>query len=638
MILYLAEKPSLARLIKTALDDIDPTAKVEFCIGHMYELASAKCYSIDYAKWDVSTLPIIPDEFKLVAKKETKEQLNKLLNIINSMASEDTIVNCGDPDREGQLLVDEVIESSGFKGIVMRAWLKDLSPNGLNKSLKNLRPNLEYESLTKSAKARNMSDWLIGINLTVAYTCKAQDVGYQSTLSVGRVQTPTLNLIVERDENIRNFKPKTFYTGFIKLEKDGTSFMVKETGDKCFDKEIANKKNDAVSNKVEIKRYQTKRVKKSPPKLFTLADLQSFCNKAFGMSANETLVIAQSLYEKHQVLTYPRSDCNYLNENEFEKSLAIKNILADRAGHKLSNDMPDCFNDKKVGAHTAIIPTDKTPIDLSDKEKQVYDAVCKRFMAQFAPGFEFDETVVETTVNETIYKATGKTLINAGWCDVTDPGKDHFKKATVLPVLEKGEMVKVKDKEVVTQMTQPPKHFTEGTLITAMSNISRYLEDKEHKSTLIELGGIGTEATRASIIETLKKRKYVVLDKKNIISTAEGVKFCKLVMEDIKSAVLTANWENKFSDIENGKLDLDDYMEEFKKWIKKITSKATKQNLDVLAGKKCPKCDSGYIISKKGRYGAFSGCNQYPECKYIETKSSAKGKPRRIKRVKRKQA
>lgn len=638
MILYIAEKPSLGRLIRAALKDIktnmdkEHKSLVEFCVGHLYELAEPEEYSPEFEKWNINDLPIIPEEFKLTPKQDTKDQLNKLLKTISEMNNDDIIVNCGDPGREGQLLVDQVIEMSGFKGVVMRAWLKDLSPIGLKKSLSNIRPNLEYQNLTNAAKARSWSDWLSGINLTRAYTCNARKVGFQPVLSVGRVQTPTLNLIVERDEAIRKFVPQMYYVCYIKLEKDGIGFLLKESGEKCFNSDDAKDKINNVPGEVELNGVTTKEVKQKAPKLFALADLQIFCNKAFGMGANETLEIAQSLYEKHQALTYPRSDCNYLNENEFSKSLSIKKALSDRASVKLSDGMPGCFNDSKVGEHTAIIPTGNYPGGLSENEKKVYDVVCKRFLAQFAPDFVYSETKVSALVDGVEYKATGKTLIDKGWWNVVDAEKEHFTQSTVLPELKECESLRVVDKEVVTQMTEPPKHFTEGTLISAMSNISRHIEDKKHKSIMNEIGGIGRDSTRTIIIEGLKKRKFVKLEKKNIVSTPGGVNFIKLLIDDVKSPILTAKWERKFSDIENGKLGLDEYMVEFKKWIYSTTNKAVNQDLSVLAGKECPKCSDGYIVKKKGPHGVFSGCNQYPDCKYIETKSR-RTKKRRTRKV-----
>lgn len=626
MILYIAEKPSLARLIKTALNDVKNSISknhdvvVDYCIGHLYELASAQEYSSKYKNWNIGDLPIIPKEFKLTPKPGTEKQLNKLIKRIKNMKTDDIIVNCGDPDREGQLLVDQVIEESGFKGVVMRAWLKDLSPSGLNKSLANIRPNLEYANLTNAAKARSWSDWLSGINLTRVYTCNARAVGFQSVLSVGRVQTPTLNLIVERDEAIRKFIPEMYYVGFIKTEKNGVEFLLKESGDKCFCGDTAKTKINDVPGEVQLNDVTTKQVNQKPPKLFSLADLQAYCNKEYGFSANETLDIAQSLYEKHQALTYPRSDCNYLNENEFSKSLTIKKALSDRLSVDLSDEMPGCFNDSKVGAHTAIIPTDKHPSDLNENESKLYDAVSRRFLAQFAPDFVYSETKISAQVGGTDYKATGKTLIDKGWWIVIDAEKEHFKKSTILPELHSGEVLQVTDKEVITQMTEPPKHYTEGTLIRAMSNISRTIDDKSHKAVMSEIGGIGTEATRAGIIEVLKKRKFVAINKKNIVSTPAGVKFIGLLIDEIKSPILTAKWEQKFSGIESGKICLDDYMSDFQKWIVSTTAKAKENELSALAGKKCPKCKDGYIVKKKGAYGVFSSCNQYPDCKYIEAK------------------
>lgn len=643
MKLYIAEKPSLAKTIAKGLGGGKQKNGyikseqwcVTWCYGHMFELAQPEVYSILNKEWKPETLPIIPKEFELVIKKDTKDQIKVVFDLIDDAA---VIINCGDPDREGQLLVDEVIEMSKTRTDVQRAWLKDLSDKGVKKALSNLESNEKYQPLSNSAKARSHADWLAGINLTRAHTIQARKIGFSGVLSVGRVQTPTLNLVVERDKSIAEFVSFPFYEAVGSFEFNQIKFdanlelpeRIIDANNRCLDKAKIQATTNQILKNSKMKAVTTSVVSTNksnkPPLPFELGTLQEFCNKSFGFSAQKTLDIAQSLYETHKATTYPRTDCALLAKGQSDDckaaliGIAENNKYKELLQHVNMDNEPSCFvEETELGAHTGIIPTGVISEALNDDEAKVFEAIVRRTFAQYASGFEYEETVVNVQADNYLFTAKGKVIVELGFKKITEPNKEQFPNAQILPSLNENDVVAIKNIEIAEKKTTPPKHYTEATLIKEMMNISRNFEKGNEKEILKTVGGIGTSATRASIIETLKTRGFIEEKGKSLISTKPAQTFLKLMDDEIKSPQMTASWELKLADIADSKLNYENFIEEQVSWIKKITTKVLTEDMTKYGGKKCPSCHIGYLVSKRSSHGDFTGCTEYPDCKYIVT-------------------
>ncbi|WP_395378086.1 DNA topoisomerase 3 [Marinicella sp. W31] len=649
MKLYIAEKPSLGREIAKELGNgenkkgyiIGSDWCVTWCFGHMYENYSPEEYNEIYRYWNLETLPIIPDQWHLKSKESCNEQIGLIKKLLEKATS---VVNCGDPDREGQLLVDELIQMLQWKGETQRAWIQDLSTRGLRKSLSNLESNSKYEALSNSALARSRSDWLIGMNMTRSYTVQAQRIGFKGVLSVGRVQTPTLNMIVSRDLEIEDFKAYEFYEINGKFNYEGIEFSAKwktpeellNSDGKCVLKTEIEKYLNQLSScgQAEVVSFKSQVKHKKAPLPFSLSNLQSYCSDKFGYSASDVLQIAQSLYEHHKVITYPRTDCSYLSEGQWEEVLSTLDPLRIwlDLGIDLELDLSKpgvCFDDKKITAHTGIIPTGVVSSDLNEAEKNVFDAISKRLLMQFMPDFTFSESKLELSVDLETFFSTGKVLIDAGWQKLDPPKKTSSE--SVLPNLKDVKSVQITCFESITKTTRPPKRFTEGALIKAMVNIGRYLAEKEDKQIMRETEGIGTEATRAGIIENLKKKGFIEKKGKTLFSTSLGRKMISVVHESVKSPVLTAQWEKKLKELEHGNISIVEFMNEQQSWLREVISIVTNADFSAFGGKRCPKCETGYLVEKKGKYSLFIGCSSYPNCKYIPKSAKKTSRRRRLK-------
>ena len=641
MKLFIAEKPSLAQTVAAGLGGgqkgdgcIEGNGWcVTWCFGHLFELMQPEGYNPEFKAWKMGHLPIIPEQFKLEPKKETKKQLNIIKGLI---ANASVVVNCSDPDRQGQLLCDDVINQLRWTGPTQRAWLTDLTANGVKKTLSNLEDNSKYEGLRNSADAQRKADWLVGINLTRGATLKAREQGLEGVYSCGRVQTPSLNLVVTRDREIENFKPTNFYTvqGIFSAQNGNYpgAWMVPESiadpEGRCLKPEMAM----AVAAKVKGKQgviYSAKAEKKSEsaPLPFSLSALQSFASDKWGMSAQETLDTAQSLYEKHKATTYPRTDCGYLEENKLSEVAATLSAIAsaDSSFSALvqganQSAKPRCFNDKKTTAHTGMIPTAKTPnlSAFSEKEKQVYTAIVQRYIAQFYPAYEYTKSEIYTQCEGQMFKSTGKTPIAPGWKVVlgqsnNDQGSED---SATLPMVQKGEGVLCSDAQKVDKQTKKPAHFTEGTLIKAMANVARFVEDSEYKKYLRENDGLGTEATRAGIIETLKNRGFLEVKGKKIISTKDGRGLIDALPKDISDPVMTALWEQALEDIASGKIPIEAFLKKQCDWLTNRISQLDNMKIEGATTPKhvCPTCKKGHLRKRKGKDGPFWGCSNYPDC------------------------
>ncbi|MBR9869237.1 MAG: DNA topoisomerase III [Oceanospirillales bacterium] len=591
MILYIAEKPSLARAIADVLPkphkksdgyiELGNGDCVSWCLGHLLEQADPADYNPDFKPWRFEHLPIIPAEWKLKPRSQTRSQLTVLRKLIRQSKQ---LVHAGDPDREGQLLVDEVINYLGAsetkKRTAQRLLISDLNPSAVSAALRSLKLNSEFIPLSVSALARSRADWIYGINLTRAYSIQGRKAGYNGVLSVGRVQTPLLGLVVRRDKEIDNFVSKPFYEVQAVVETEaGESFKARwKPSENCqpYQDDEGRVLNRKLAENViarikgqpaDLVSLTQKRKRENAPLPFNLSALQIEAAKRFGMSAKAVLDTCQSLYERHKLLTYPRSDCRYLPEGHYAQAADVVNAITGNQ-HKLAMFLPQidtsrrssAWNDKKVSAHHAIIPTTRqaNSASLSQQEAQLYELVSRYYLAQFMAPYEYDDTRVDLTIAGGQFVATAHQTINSGWKQLlssSDP------KQSSLPVLAEGQPLRCIEGLLEEKNTQPPKYFTDATLLAAMTGISRYVADPEVRKVLKETDGLGTDATRAGIIELLFTRGFFVREGKTIRSTTVGRALIECLPEGATTPDMTALWESELSRISQQESSYSSFMQ-----------------------------------------------------------------------------
>ena len=648
MRLFIAEKPSLGKAIAQYLpvrgSPGGPAGKppthivagddvVTWCFGHLLEMAQPEDYSEAFKKWDFELLPMVPSEWRLIPKDDAKGQIKAIKELL---AKADEVVNAGDPDREGQLLVDELLEHLGNKRPVKRIWLAALDETNVRKALGDMHDNARYQNLKASAEARQKGDWLVGMNLTRAYTLAGRQSGYDGVLSIGRVQTPTLALVVNRDLAIENFKPKDFFGVTASINAAGGAFNARwkpsdsvtvDDAGRVLDRAIA----DAVAGKVagqagQVVKFEASEKKQAAPLPFSLSSLQATANKKLGLSAQDVLDIAQELYEA-KLTTYPRTDCNYLPEAQLVDAAAIIAGLPDDYAELVKLAEPSlksaAWNDKKITAHHAIIPTGQRA-ELKGKQAQVFDLIVRAYLAQFFPAYTYRQTSIVLDLAGETFTASGKVPLSPGWKvvfgaaaeeddDANEDGKDDKQ---TLPALKNGEAVTCKAAKVEGKKTTPPARFTEGTLIQAMTNIHQLVEEPELKKRLKETAGIGTEATRAGIIETLKKRGFIAEKGKQVISTDPGRKLILALPDAVKNPGLTGLFEQVLDGIADGRVSPAQFLAKQLEFVSKYVEHAKGANLGLSAAHQCPVCKEGHLRRRTSDNGVFWGCSRYQEgCK-----------------------
>jgi len=593
--LYIAEKPSLGRAIAAALQlSIKGSQKnhkthielpngdvVSWCIGHILAQADPEDYDTDLKKWRMDTLPIVPEQWQLKPITRTRAQLTVLRKLVKQA---DEIIHAGDPDREGQLLVDEVIDyfkvSKAKKSNTKRLLISDLNLPAVKRALSSLKPNSDFMPLSISALARSRADWLYGINLTRAYTLQGQKTGYNSVLSVGRVQTPLLGLVVRREQEIAAFVSKPFYQvqAHIALSSGKPiAFTAKWLpSDNCrpyCDEEGRVLVKGLAENVVKRIHDQPATVsgidnneKQQPAPLpFNLSQLQISAAKQFSMNAKLVLDVCQALYERHKLITYPRSDCRYLPKEQLKQANGIVNTLAKSS---LPCNKPaqgantalvsKAWNDKKITAHHAIIPTEKSPenINLNTFEKNIYLLIVRQYLVQFYPAYIYQQTKVNLLIAGGHFTTQAKTEKQLGW-KVLFPKSQKAKAASdskhedeqTLPPLEQGQVLHCQQGELLEKHTSPPQSFTDATLLAAMTGIARYVSDPTIKKVLKETDGLGTDATRAGIIDLLFKRGFLQRIGKSITATDVGITLINALPEMSTLPDMTAQWEATLTDI-----------------------------------------------------------------------------------------
>ena len=609
MILYIAEKPSLGRAVADALprphqkgDGFIKVANgdmVSWCIGHLLEQAEPEAYNPEFKKWSVAHLPIVPDQWKLVVKSNTRKQFAVLKKLIKQA---DMLVNVGDPDREGQILIDEVINHCGVSkakiAATQRCLISDLNTAAVTKSLNNLRKNTDFIPLATSALARARADWLYGINMTRLCTLKGQQSGFSGVLSVGRVQTPLLGLVVHRDLEIEDFVSKPFYEVYVTLQtqKDESYCAKWKPSKACEDymdedgRVLSKKLAENVIARVvdqngEVVNVEQKKKKQPPPLPYNLSALQIDAAKRFAMSAKQVLDTCQQLYEKHKLITYPRSDCRHLPMEHYGESGSVTRAIA-QVCEPLSEAVANAdlsiktkaWDDGKVTAHHAIIPTAKAMPGgrLSRDEANVYELVARQYLIQFYPPFEYVDKQIDTEVAGGLFIARQKDVLAQGWKVLFPPAKaakaaadskaddktdaDGFS-ASKLPNVKKGEAVLCTAAELMEKQTTPPRHFTDATLLSAMTGIARYVNDPAIKKVLRETDGLGTEATRAGIIELLFRREFLTRKGKEIHATEIGRQLITSLPENMGSPDMTAHWESQLEAISQKQINYAQFMQ-----------------------------------------------------------------------------
>lgn len=636
-ILVLAEKPSVGRDLAKVLNCnqngngciMGPKYIVTWALGHLVTLAEPEAYGEKFKTWSLDSLPMLPAKMELVVIRETAKQFNIVKGLLKR-EDVDELVIATDSGREGELVARWIIIKAGFSKPVKRLWISSQTDRAIRDGFNSLKPGREYDNLYKSAECRAEADWLIGLNVTRALTCK-----HNAQLSAGRVQTPTLAMIVERENEIRKFVPKDYWTVNANTGGFAITWQDKANGQtRIFNREhaegILSKVKGQVGTIIDIK----KEAKEEPPPLaYDLTELQRDANRRYGYSAKQTLGIMQKLYETYKIVTYPRTDSRYITEDivptlpERLKSIAVGPYAeASRALLKARLKTSKRFVDNsKVTDHHAIIPTEQYVNlgELNSEERNIFDLIAKRFIAILSPAFEYEQTTVKVDINGELFQAKGKIVKSKGWKSVYEGQKnsedeDDEEQDQSLPEMKKGDKLKVSSVQLVNGKTKPPARYTEATLLTAMEHPGKFIENEKLREALNRTSGLGTPATRADIIEKLFNSFYMERRGKEIFPTSKGIQLVDMVPSDLKSPELTAKWEQKLELIGKGKAGQVEFITEMKGYATKLVSNVIASSgvfrHDNLTREKCPECGK-YLLDVNGKKGRMLVC-QDRECGY----------------------
>lgn len=653
MKLCITEKPSVAKDIAAILGaNVKRDGyyeggeyKVTWTFGHLCTLKEPADYTDLWKRWSLGALPMLPQKFGI--KLIEQESIIRQFNVIKSLISEASeVINCGDAGQEGELIQRWVMQKAECKCPVQRLWISSLTDESIKEGFNSLKPQKDFDNLYYAGLSRAIGDWILGMNATRLYSLKYSSSG--NVLSIGRVQTPTLALIVQRQQEIVNFVPDDYWE--LKTQYRNVTFNV-VSGKYKKEEEAQDALAKIVGVPLTITDVSEKKGREAPLRLFDLTSLQVECNKKWGWTADETLKLIQSLYEK-KVTTYPRVDTTYLSDDIYPKVPVILKQMTPYVNLVtpiLENKIPKSkkvFDNSKVTDHHAIIPTGQSPSSLVGDERKMYHLIALRFIAAFYPDCEFSSTTVLANVNEVKFKATGKIIVKSGWRDVYSDAIDKISEEDqgdnkILPHFDVAECGS-HEPSLLKKATQPPKYYTEGSLLRAMESAGKMVEDEELREAMKE-NGIGRPSTRAAIIETLFKRRYIYRERKNILATQAGIDLIATINEELlKSAKLTGIWENKLRRIERGDYSANEFIAELKEQISTIVVNVLSDNssrrivVEVEDAKKggtpkrkrvekalttkitkleqvvCPKCNKGYILKGKTAYGCSeykSGCD-----------------------------
>lgn len=662
--LFIAEKPSLARAIAEALPG--PSQRrdgyiecgngdlVAWCAGHILALAPPDAYDPAFSEWRLEHLPICPTTWKLTV---TAPDLLRTIKALLPRAA--SVVHAGDPDREGQLLVDEVLVHLGYRGRVDRVLVSDLNVAAVRKAIAAIEPNTKFLSLYEAAVGRQRADWLYGLNMTRLYTLLGRASGYDGVLSVGRVQTPLLGLIVRRDLEIEDFVPKPYVTVVAEIAGAAHPFLAAwrpgrtaeaalDPDGRMVDAALASLIERKTAGQPGVIAKATRDRKQEPPPLpYSLADLQIGGGKQLGLSPKRILDVCQALYETHRLITYPRSDCSYLPEGHLPQAAdvvraltAVEPRLAELAAAADLGLRSRAWNDKKITAHHALIPTPRASADvrLHEDERNVYGLIARRYLAQFFPPHEFDQVEAHIAVAGELFVAKGRHLVALGWRRVLDrpdlaveemsredAGGEDLN--TPIPPLTVGQAVTAARTRVVAKKTQPPRRFTSATLVEAMTGIARYVTNPQIRQLLREADGIGTPATQAAIIQTLFDRHYIEEHKRQVTSTPTGRALIRALPDVATQPDMTALWEATLRKVHDGAAPLDGFLGAVRSQLTELVAKgraATRIDLPGTELRPCPTSCGGSLRRRQGKNGPFWACSSYPACKFTEDASPPK--------------
>ena len=640
--LVLAEKPSVARDIARVLGCkkggngclIGDRYIVTWALGHLVTLADPEVYGDKYKSWRMEDLPMLPDKMKLVVIGQTSKQY-KAVSALLSSKEVDEVVIATDAGREGELVARWILIKAGCKKPVQRLWISSQTDKAIREGFASLKPGAQFDNLFRSAQSRAQADWLVGLNVTRALTCK-----HNAQLSAGRVQTPTLAMIVKREEEILKFRPKDYFT--VKADFGSFTALYKDSKGQArfFDAAQAQEIMKAVKGQKGILKEVKKQYKfKTPPAAYDLTELQRDANKKYGYSAKQTLSYMQSLYETHKLLTYPRTDSRYITKDvaatlpERLRAIAVGQYKEAAGAILRSKPVQTKYivNDSKVTDHHAIIPTEQyVELNrLTRDEMHIYDLVVRRFLAVLSAPYEYDEVQVKISFGRYDFYAKGQSVKSAGWkalydsslIDDTDDSDDM--KSQSLPQLNQGAAMTPRDVRIVAGKTSPPSRYTEATLLTAMENPGSQVESGKLRDVLKTAGGLGTPATRADIIEKLFDSFYVERRGREIFPTSKGRQLVNIVPADLKSAELTAKWEQRLSMIANGTENDKKFVDEMRRYASALVSSVKASDAvyrhDNITREVCPECGK-YMLEVNGKKGKMLVC-QDRECGYRKSLS-----------------
>ncbi len=617
--LFLCEKPAQGRDIARNLNChkkgegflSNQITAVTWCFGHLLATAPPDHYCENIKPWRMEILPIVPESWDMVVTERAKKQFSTIKALLKEAK---TVVIATDADREGEVIAREVLHKCKFKGEIKRLWISALDDASIQKALNEIREGHTTENLYQAGLGRQRADWLIGMNMTMAASVIYGKYG-EGVLSVGRVQTPTLKLVVDRDEIIENFKPKDYFEFIAQFTTaDKKAFFAKwqpsarecDAEGYCTDINLLN----TFVNKIKgangiIEKFEDKQKQQPAPLCLSLSQLQKIASAKFGLSAQRTLEVSQSLYETHKATTYPRTDCGYLPKSQFnDAAIILKNLK--KINPELSDVIEDCdikfqsptWNDEKITAHHGMMPTLNENVNLNkmqDEEKKIYDIICRHYISQFLGNYEYAQRSMTVLCTGETFKASSATPLKQGWknafrnsiekdsdeLDKTEEDDDHL---STIPDLKINESVKNTDEKIISKKTKPPGRYTEGTLIEAMKLIGRQLQDAKLKSILKETSGIGTEATRANIIATLFKRNYFEKKGKQIYATPRGRQLISQLPSMVCDPLLTAQWEQSLDYVAQGQLKLDSFLHQQKEILHQMVTAIKPLTIDKTSG------------------------------------------------------
>ena len=639
--LVLAEKPSVGKELARYLgarQGRDGYLEgdryiVTWALGHLVTLADPEEYDAKYKKWDLETLPMLPDKRKLVVIPETGRQFRVVQGLLRRPDVSELVI-ATDAGREGELVARWIMEKAGWKGKTSRLWISSQTEKAIREGFRSLRPASEFDNLYQSAEARSQADWLVGLNVTRALTCR-----YGASLSAGRVQTPTLAMLVAREEQIRRFVPKPYYTVTVKAEQGFT--LNRRDGGRMGEREEAEKLAARLSGaEATVERVEKKFRQTPPPAAYDLTELQRDANKKYAYSAKETLSILQSLYERHKVVTYPRTDSRYIPEDVVptlpERLQSLRggpyNALVNTLMCQRPLQTRFLVNNTKVTDHHALLPTEQPPEyrEMTGPEQNIYDLIARRFLAVLLPPMEFEDLTLTLRCQGETLTAKGRRTLQEGWkaaygsMTLEDEEGEDEEPIQALPSLTQGQKLRLGQARVNQGQTKPPARYTEATLLTAMEHPGSALEDRDLSRTLEETGGLGTPATRADIIEKLLSAFYVERNGKTLIPTSKGMQVVGLAPEELRSPELTAQWEKRLSGIAAGKEQPAAFIREMRTYASQLVDRVKAGDgtyvHDNVSRERCPDCGK-LLLEVKGKKGGKMLVCPDRDCSYRKSLS-----------------